>query len=197
MSLNDGLIGAWVPTLGNSGAVLLDRSTTRAPADIGGMTWVTQSPYKPVLFNGGSSTYATVAANRRFRRSFPLSFSGWYRFIGLGTNRALFNTSLRPTGNFAGFGAAALTTGALQIGYGDNGGTSATVNQRLFTTSASLLAIGQWYHLAGVFYDHLVADTWVDGVLRANTQSGTGGAVVHNANNMSLGGGNEIGRAHV
>lgn len=189
MNLNDGLISAWVPVLGNTGTVLLDRSTTRAPADIGGMTWVTQSPYKPVLFNGGSSTYATVEANRRFRRSFPLSFAGWYRFIGLGTSRALFNTSVRPTGNFAGFGAAALTTGAFQIAYGDNGGTSSTANQRLFTTGTGLVTTGQWYHLAGVFYDHLVADAWIDGVLRTTTQSGTGGSVVHNANNMSIGGG--------
>lgn len=194
MNLNDGLIGAWVPVLGNTGSVLLDRSTTHAPGDVRGMTW-SNNKYNDVLFNNGSFQYAVVPAHARIRRSYPFSFACWARVDGFGASRTLFNTSLRPTGNYAGFGACVKTDGALQLGYGDNGGTAAVGNQRLFVTSGGLVTEDVWHLLAGVFHDHLSVSAWVNDVKYSTTASGTGGAVAHNSNDMSIGGGGVAGGA--
>jgi hypothetical protein len=194
MNLNDGLIGAWVPVLGNTGQVLLDRSASRAHCDIGTMTWTSRDSYAHVLQGTGSHTVATVTTTGSLKRKYPFAFSSWFRITGLGANRTLFNTCRRP-GNYAGFGAAVNTGGALVLGYGDNGGTNSTGNQRFFTSPTSVVTTNQWYHLAGVFYDHLVADAWVNGVLQTTTLTGNGDAVVQNTNDVTIAGGTFVGSA--
>lgn len=194
MNLNDGLIAAWVPVLGNTGKVLLDRSASRAHCDTGTMTWTSQGSYAHVLQGTGSHTIATVTTTGSLKRKYPFAFSSWFRITGLGANRTLFNTCRRP-GNYAGFGAAVNTGGALVLGYGDNGGTSTSGNQRLFTSPTGVVTTNQWYHLAGVFYDHLVADAWVNGVIQTTTISGTGNAVVQNSNEVTIAGGTAVGAA--
>ena len=188
-AFDDGLIAAWIPVLGDTGSKLLDCSPTRAHGSVGGMTWQDIGGIKNALYNNASVTPATVAANGRIKRSYPFSFAGWYYFSGLNSSRSLFVTSTRSSSNNGGFGAAALSTTALQLVYADNTANTTASGIVQFTTNTGVLAAGAWYHIAGVFHQHLVAEAWIDGVQQSLTQAGTGGAVVHNVNGIVVGGG--------
>jgi hypothetical protein len=154
MSLTDGLIGAWVPSLGPTAGILLDRSAYSNHGTLTNMDpatdWQASGGWSLEFAGtdtaGGNASQNRVALPRDYGVD-VLTFSAWVRPKTL-SKRGICTSATdytRPR-----FAITLLTTGQLEVYRGSN------------TTSTATLTTARWQHIS-VASDGVTTTFYLDG----------------------------------
>ena len=158
MSLTDGLVGAWVPSLGPTAGILLDRSAYSNHGTLTNMDPATdwQASGGWCLDFDGSNDFVSVGDHEWSATRNTISL--WVRPSATGANQYLFDGS--TSGSF-GLGVSIRIMNTRQVRY-----WSYDANYNVTTTAT--VSAGNWYHLAGSF-DGATSRMWINGVLAGST----------------------------
>src|SRR5262249_42632283 len=114
--------------------------------------------------------------------SLPLTVAAWIKMSGTGFNAVFaadnFNTK------YAGY-LVQINQGVLTCQYGDGGGTGPS--HRRTKTGSTIMAVGQWYHVAAVIINSSNMHLYINGVDDGGAYSGTGGSMVYSATTSKIG----------
>ena len=158
MSLTDGLVGAWVPSLGPTAGVLLDRSAYSNHGTLTNMDPATdwQASGGWCLDFDGNNDFVSVGDHQWSATRNTISL--WVRPSATGANQFLFDGS---TSSSLGFGVSIRITNTATVRYW-------SYNANFNVTSTATVSAGNWYHLAGSF-DGTTSRVWINGVLAGST----------------------------
>ena len=187
-SLWDGCVGAWAPSLGQTGLTLRDESVFGNHGTLTNMDaasdWVV-SGGKGALDFDGSNDYVNIFGTSDPKAVLPtgsLTEMCWFR------STQTWNTNFWP-------GTAGLVTGATSgAGTGDYGimgcryngqdgqvvffvGVNGSVNDYFAGSGGTALNDGRWHHAVGVFNLNQSISLWIDGVLQQTTSVPNGGVL--------------------
>ena len=142
-SLRQGLIGAWCPSLGASGRLLIDRSGRGSHGTISGTGYL----WERNLSITGASTFATTyyRPETDFERTSSFSVSAWI-FATTIAERTIFTTS--PNVDGAGWEFQISPAGLLRFRLTSIAGSNTL---RASTSGSFTLAAGTFYHVAATY----------------------------------------------
>lgn len=142
-SLRQGLVGAWCPSLGASGRLLIDRSGRNNHGTISGTGYL----WGRNLSITGASTFATTSYRQEtdFERTSSFSVSAWI-FATTLAERTIFTTS--PNVDGAGWEFQINNVGFLRFRLTAIAGTNLL---RASTNGSFTLASGTFYHVAATY----------------------------------------------
>ncbi len=118
----------------------------------------------------------------------PFTLEGWVFVENLTSHLGIFASDQSQPGtpaNYAGVWARVNSNGTFHVSYGD--GTGAGAGSRRTWTSTTTVPVGAWVHFACVVESPTQAFIYFNGVSVTTNNSGSGGVMAHNANEMMVG----------
>jgi hypothetical protein len=183
-------VGCWRFDEGTGSAASDSGTAGIAGTLVSSPTW-TGGWFGNALSFNGVNTYVNLndaSTSSPLKPALPISVSAWIMLTSTGQSAAIFNADRGDSSKYAGYNLA-LASGVLSCGYGDGtgGGTSTYRRTKIGTT---VLAAGQWYHVAGVIQGGTNMSLYVNGVDDGGTYSGSGGTMGYTTTSSKIGGGN-------
>jgi hypothetical protein len=177
-SLRQGLVGAWVPSLGASGLSLIDRSGRNNHGTLTNMAgqdnWRASGSGVALNFDG-TDDYAR-ANHQRQPSNYPVTLIAWFRSTNINTTtitsgNAFTLVSLSNTAN-----ATTIRTEIVNVGnvlfirtIAQNSGATVVREFR----SSGFVVDSNWNNYCGVFLDGTTQQVYYNGVLQAGSALGT------------------------
>jgi hypothetical protein len=128
------------------------------------------------------------------KQQFPVSVSYWIKFNSTSQVQFPFKTD-NVFNDYNGVWMNSLPSGGLTLSFGGGLGSANSTNQRYFTTDATALTAGNWYHVVGIIRDFDDMDIYIDCVEATGVYGGTGPTSVAYSSNGDSRIGGSIGSA--
>lgn len=141
-------------------------------------------PYA-LSFTAASSQYVDLGNSATIKPSLPVTISVWVNVSSLAGSWFFDNDAQQAT-NYSGVELGVVSTGQIQLEYGNNlGGDSPSFRQSFLTTAA--ITAGRWYHIVGVAINATTMNVYIDGVSKSGALSGTGSTLGYSTATAKMG----------
>ncbi len=138
-------------------------------------------------FNGTSSyiNLNNTSATGPLKPALPVTISAWINLSSASGNRMIFSSDNFNTSVYAGY-SISVSGGVLNCAYGSATGGNGPQYRRT-KAGTTVLAVGEWYHVAAVIQGPTAMNLYVNGVDDGGTYSGTGGAIGYTTASSKIG----------
>jgi hypothetical protein len=182
MSLTDGIIGCWSPSLGASGYRLLDRSRYSNHGVLtnmdAGTDWVGTSAGLALDYDG-TNDYVTLGTKDLYNPSTALSVAAWIRPTAVVSYYNVWGMSNTGATTYR---AMWVYNSRLTFAWGALSG-----NYRDYTTTAATITANAWQHVAAGHTGTGAPVLWVNGVQVATTFTSGGVATLPTTQQSDIG----------